>query len=64
MSDIYRIEPLPAQLDPGRRQALFEALGDLGAQVWMTGADPQAFADIGADAQMVDIAPGRIVSRS
>jgi DNA replication and repair protein RecF len=58
------LDEVVAHLDPGRRRALFEALGELGAQVWMTGADPQAFADIGADAQMVDIAPGRIVSRA
>jgi hypothetical protein len=30
----------------------------------MTGADPQAFADISDHAQIVDIAPGRIASRS
>jgi DNA replication and repair protein RecF len=57
------LDEVVAHLDPGRRQALFEALGELGAQVWMTGADPQAFADIGADAQIVDIAPGHIASR-
>ncbi len=58
------LDEVVAHLDPGRRLALFEALGELGAQVWMTGADPQAFADIGADAQMVDIAPGRFISRT
>jgi DNA replication and repair protein RecF len=57
------LDEVVAHLDPGRRQALFEALGELGAQVWTTGADPQAFADIGADAQIVDIAPGHIASR-
>ncbi len=61
---VLLLDEVVAHLDPGRRRALFEALGELGAQVWMTGADPQAFADIGADAQMVDIVPGRIISRT
>ncbi len=30
----------------------------------MTGADPQAFADIAEQAQIVDVAPGRLVSRA
>ena len=32
-----------AHLDPDRRIALFDELEKLGAQVWMTGADPAAF---------------------
>ena len=58
------LDEVVAHLDPGRRRALFEALGELGAQVWMTGADPQAFADIAEQAQIVDVAPGRLVSRA
>ena len=49
MRPLLLLDEVVAHLDPGRRRALFEALGELGAQVWMTGADPQAFADI-ADA--------------
>ena len=33
-----------AHLDPNRRKALFDELAKLGAQVWMTGADPAAVA--------------------
>jgi len=60
---VLLLDEVVAHLDPGRRRALFEALADLGAQVWMTGADPQAFADIANAAQIVDVTPGRLASR-
>ena len=40
------LDEVVAHLDPGRRAALYDALAVLGAQVWMTGADPVAFGDI------------------
>ena len=40
------LDEVVAHLDPGRRAALYDALAILGAQVWMTGADPVAFGDI------------------
>jgi DNA replication and repair protein RecF len=49
-----------AHLDPNRRIALFDELAKLGAQVWMTGADPVAFADVGASAEIFDVDSGRI----
>jgi len=58
------LDEVVAHLDPGRRRALFEALAELGAQVWMTGADPQAFADIADRAQIVDVTPGHLTSRA
>ncbi|HWV51825.1 DNA replication/repair protein RecF [Pseudorhodoplanes sp.] len=57
------LDEVVAHLDPGRRRALFEALDELGAQVWMTGADPQAFADLTDRAQIVDVTPGHLASR-
>lgn len=60
---VLLLDEIVAHLDPGRRRALYDALGDLGAQVWMTGADPQAFDDIAARAQIVDVTPGEIKSR-
>ena len=42
------LDEVVAHLDPNRRRALFYELAKLGAQVWMTGADPAAFTDIGA----------------
>src|SRR5580658_7702353 len=42
---VILLDEVVAHLDPARRGALFAALGRLGAQVWLTGADPAAFAD-------------------
>ena len=52
------LDEVVAHLDPGRRAALYDALTTLGAQVWMTGADPAAFGDIVARAQVFMIRPG------
>jgi len=57
---VLLLDEVVAHLDPGRRRALFEALAELGAQVWMTGADPQAFAEIMGSAQMVEVSPGQL----
>src|SRR5471032_1598879 len=43
-----------AHLYPSRRNALFAELAKLGAQVWMTGADPLAFTGIGATSEIFD----------
>ena len=47
---IMLLDEIVAHLDPVRRAALYDALAALGAQTWMTGADPAAFADIAARA--------------
>ncbi|MBV9970522.1 MAG: DNA replication and repair protein RecF, partial [Xanthobacteraceae bacterium] len=47
-------------LDPSRRAALFAALGRLGAQVWMTGADPLAFAEVPSGAEIFEVILGRV----
>ena len=57
---VLLLDEIIAHLDPMRRAALYAALGGLGAQVWMTGADPAAFAEITARAQVLEVAPGRI----
>jgi DNA replication and repair protein RecF len=57
---VILLDEVIAHLDPGRRTALYDALDRLGAQIWMTGADPAAFAEIAARAQMVEVAPGRL----
>jgi DNA replication and repair protein RecF len=54
------LDEVVAHLDPARRSALYGELEALGAQVWMTGADPAAFAEIEARAQVFDVSPGRI----
>ncbi len=66
VSDMTGIVPLllldevVAHLDPSRRTALFDELQTLGAQVWMTGADPAAFAAIIKRADVFDVESGRI----
>jgi DNA replication and repair protein RecF len=49
-----------AHLDPGRSMALFTELSGLGAQVWMTGADPAAFAGIGTSGEIFGVESGQI----
>ena len=57
------LDEVVAHLDPNRRKALFEELQKLGAQVWMTGADPAAFADIGTSGEIFDVESGKITRR-
>jgi DNA replication and repair protein RecF len=54
------LDEVAAHLDPGRRIALFDSLRQLGAQVWMTGADPQTFAAIADHAETFEISPGSV----
>ena len=60
---VLLLDEVIAHLDPARRAALYDALAELGAQVWMTGADPQAFAEIAERAQMFDVSPGKVAPR-
>jgi DNA replication and repair protein RecF len=57
------LDEVVAHLDPGRRSALFSELAKLGAQVWLTGADPAAFSEIGASGDVFDVENGRIARR-
>jgi DNA replication and repair protein RecF len=57
---ILLLDEVVAHLDPGRRAALYDALSALGAQVWMTGADPAAFGEIKGRAQMFEVRPGAV----
>jgi DNA replication and repair protein RecF len=54
------LDEVVAHLDPARRAALYDALAALGAQVWMTGADPVAFGDIVGRAQVLVVRNGRV----
>ena len=60
LAPVMLLDEVVAHLDPGRRAALYDALERLGAQIWMTGADPAAFADIAARAQVFDVTPGQV----
>jgi DNA replication and repair protein RecF len=57
------LDEIVAHLDPVRRVALFDELTRLGAQVWLTGADPAAFGDIGPSGEIFDVEAGRITRR-
>jgi DNA replication and repair protein RecF len=54
------LDEVVAHLDPVRRAALYDALSVLGAQVWMTGADPVAFGDIVGRAQVFEVRGGAV----
>jgi len=54
------LDEVVAHLDPARRVALYDALSSLGAQVWMTGADPVAFGDIIGRAQVFVVRSGTV----
>jgi DNA replication and repair protein RecF len=63
ITPLVLLDEVVAHLDPGRRAALFAELAKLGAQVWLTGADPAAFADVGA-CDIFDVEAGRINRRT
>jgi DNA replication and repair protein RecF len=60
MTPIILLDEVVAHLDPNRRSALFDALIELGAQVWMTGADPAAFAELATRAHIFMVDGGKI----
>jgi DNA replication and repair protein RecF len=57
------LDEVVAHLDPARRSALFRELAKLGAQVWLSGADPAAFAEIGGFGDVFEVENGRIARR-
>lgn len=60
---VLLLDEVVAHLDPGRRVALYNALEKLDAQVWMTGADPAAFADIAGRAEIFTVSGGKVSQR-
>jgi DNA replication and repair protein RecF len=63
ITPLLLLDEVVAHLDPGRRTALFDELSRLGAQVWMTGADPAAFAGIGRSGEIFAVDSGQIARR-
>jgi DNA replication and repair protein RecF len=57
---VLLLDEIVAHLDPGRRAALHAELAQLGAQVFMTGADPAAFAEVADRAAMIEVRAGRL----
>jgi DNA replication and repair protein RecF len=64
VAPVLLLDEVVAHLDPSRRAALHAELKSLGAQVWMTGADPALFAEVGDGAAMVEVTAGRLRRRS
>jgi DNA replication and repair protein RecF len=60
---ILLLDEIVAHLDPARRAALHVELAQLGGQVWMTGADPALFAEVGDEAMIVNVTSGRLEPR-
>jgi DNA replication and repair protein RecF len=61
---VLLLDEVIAHLDPARRSALYAALARLGAQVWMTGADPAAFSEIAGRAEMFEVLSGKVMRMS
>jgi DNA replication and repair protein RecF len=57
---ILLLDEVVAHLDPSRRMALHGELAQLGAQVWMTGADPALFVEIKGQATLVEVHSGHL----
>ena len=59
---VLLLDEVAAHLDPSRRAALFERLGQGGGQVWMTGTEHALFEAISGAACWLSAASGKIVS--
>jgi DNA replication and repair protein RecF len=57
---VLLLDEVVAHLDPARRAALHGELAELGAQVWMTGADPALFHEVAANAAVVEVKAGKL----
>lgn len=57
---VLLLDEVAAHLDRTRRQGLFEALGGLGAQSWMTGTDASLFEDVGGRGAVFHVEDGMV----
>jgi DNA replication and repair protein RecF len=64
ITPILLLDEIAAHLDPARRTALYARLEQLGAQVWMSGADPAVFDPIARAAAWFEVSPGRAERRA
>lgn len=60
---ILLLDEVAAHLDPQRRAALFGKLAERGGQVWLTGTEPDLFADIPESALHFAVADGTVAPR-
>jgi DNA replication and repair protein RecF len=61
---VLLLDEVLAHLDPARRLALHRELAELGAQAWMTGADPALFREIESPASVVEVKSGTLIASS
>ncbi len=64
IAPLVLLDEIAAHFDPKRRRALYDLLGVLDGQVWLTGADPATFAGLEGRAQMLKVTPGEISASS
>ncbi len=57
---ILLLDEIAAHLDQGRRAALFEILGELGCQAFMTGTEAGLFSALDGRAQFLTVDHGRV----
>ena len=57
---VLLLDEVAAHLDAHRREALFQRLLDMGAQVWMTGTDRALFDPLGGSATFIAVENGRL----
>ena len=60
---VLLLDEITAHLDGARRQALFEAIEDLGAQAWLTGTDESLFESLRQDGQFYTVAEGHTLKQ-
>src|SRR5687767_946497 len=60
MAPVLLLDEIAAHLDPARRAALFARLAALGCQAFLTGTDPNLFAELPAEAARYDVADGKV----
>jgi len=58
---ILLLDEVAAHLDPRRRAALFERIATGGGQAWLTGTEPELFAETPAEATRFTVANGMLV---
>ena len=58
---ILLLDEVAAHLDPRRRAALFERLGSVGGQVWMTGTEAGLFDEVDQAATRFQVADGAVL---
>ncbi|MCW6507877.1 DNA replication/repair protein RecF [Lichenifustis flavocetrariae] len=62
MAPTLLLDEVAAHFDPSRRDALFGRLMEIGGQVFMTGADPGAFAGLQGPVSTFVVTPGQAVA--